>query len=96
MVTSSSRRAWPADQEPDGAADLVPDLGPQPYPSRSDVAAEWSRPEHEHRSGGCDVTILSGEVTSATPNEIRAMEVIATIVGGIVVFCSDTSVCAGG
>ena len=30
-----------------------------------------------------DVTILSGDVTGATPDEIRAMTVIATIVGGI-------------
>ena len=29
-----------------------------------------------------DVTILSGDVTAATPDEIRAMSVIATIVGG--------------
>ena len=29
-----------------------------------------------------DVTILSGDVTGATPDEIRAMTVIATIVGG--------------
>ena len=43
-----------------------------------------------------DVTILSGDVTSATADEIRAMEVIATIVDGIVVYCSDTNVCAGG
>jgi predicted amidohydrolase YtcJ len=32
-----------------------------------------------------DVTILSGDVTTATPDEIRAMTVIATIVGGSVV-----------
>ena len=43
-----------------------------------------------------DVTILSGDVSSATADEIRAMEVIATIVDGIVVYCSDTKVCAGG
>ena len=43
-----------------------------------------------------DVTILSGDVTSATPNEIRALEVVATIVNGIVVYCSDTEVCGGG
>jgi len=43
-----------------------------------------------------DVTILSGDVSSATADEIRAMEVIATIVDGIVVYCSDTNVCAGG
>ena len=42
-----------------------------------------------------DVTILSGDVTDATPDEIRAMEVIATIVGGEVVHCADTEVCGG-
>jgi len=43
-----------------------------------------------------DVTILSGDVSSATADEIRAMEVIATIVDGIAVYCSDTNVFAGG
>ena len=43
-----------------------------------------------------DVTILSGDVTSATPDEIRRMEVISTIVDGIVIYCSDTQVCGGG
>jgi predicted amidohydrolase YtcJ len=43
-----------------------------------------------------DVTILSGDVTSATANEIRAMEVVATIVGGTVGYCSDTEVCGEG
>ena len=36
-----------------------------------------------------DVTILSGDVTSATPDDIRAMRVIATIVGGVPVYRSD-------
>ena len=36
-----------------------------------------------------DVTILSGDVTAATPDEIRAMTVIATIVGGIPAYCAD-------
>ena len=40
-----------------------------------------------------DVTILSGDVLDATPDEIRAMDVIATIVDGIVVYCSDPEVC---
>ncbi len=40
-----------------------------------------------------DVTILSGDVLDATPDEIRAMDVIATIVDGIVVHCADTEVC---
>ena len=33
-----------------------------------------------------DVTILSGDVTAATPDEIRSMSVIATIVGGHAAF----------
>jgi predicted amidohydrolase YtcJ len=40
-----------------------------------------------------DVTILSGDVTAAAPDEIRQMLVIATIVGGVVEYCSDTKVC---
>lgn len=40
-----------------------------------------------------DVTILSGDVTDATPDEIRSLEVIATIVGGVVAYCSDLAVC---
>ena len=40
-----------------------------------------------------DVTILSGDVTAATPDEIRAMSVIATIVNGVIEFCPDPAVC---
>jgi predicted amidohydrolase YtcJ len=40
-----------------------------------------------------DVTILSGDVLNATPDEIRAMTVIATIVGGVVEFCADPESC---
>ncbi len=39
------------------------------------------------------VTILSGDVSDATPEEIRAMTVIGMIVGGIVAYCSDPAVC---
>ncbi len=48
-----------------------------------------------HLSSGTlgDVTILSGDVTDATSDEIRNMEVIATIVGGVVVYCSTSEVC---
>jgi hypothetical protein len=43
-----------------------------------------------------DVTILSGDVLDgATPDEIRAMEVMATIVGGVAVYCADAQVCSG-
>jgi predicted amidohydrolase YtcJ len=41
-----------------------------------------------------DVTILSGDVTAATPDEIRAMAVVATIVGGIAAYCGDATVCS--
>ena len=41
-----------------------------------------------------DVTILSGDVTTATPDEIRAMTVIATIVGGVPASCGDPEVCS--
>ena len=40
-----------------------------------------------------DVTILSGDVTDATPDEIRAMTVIAAIVGGNVAYCADPAAC---
>jgi predicted amidohydrolase YtcJ len=40
-----------------------------------------------------DVTILSGDVLNATPDEIRSFDVIATIVNGEVIFCSATEVC---
>ena len=42
-----------------------------------------------------DVTILSGDVLDATPDEIRAMDVIATIADGTVVYCLDPEVCGG-
>ena len=41
-----------------------------------------------------DVTILSGDLTAATPDEIRAMTVIATIVGGIPAYCADPEICS--
>ncbi len=37
-----------------------------------------------------DITILSGDVLTATPDEIRDMTVVATIVGGIPEFCIGT------
>jgi len=41
-----------------------------------------------------DITILSGDVTTASPNEIRAMKVIATIIDGTLAYCSDAGVCS--
>jgi predicted amidohydrolase YtcJ len=40
-----------------------------------------------------DVTILSGDVTAATPDQIRSMEVVATIVGGSPAHCADAAIC---
>jgi predicted amidohydrolase YtcJ len=40
-----------------------------------------------------DVTILTGDVTTATPDQIRAMRVVATIVGGRPVHCADLAIC---
>ncbi len=41
-----------------------------------------------------DVTILSGDVTDATADEIRAMTAVATIVDGIAAYCGDPEICA--
>ncbi len=43
-----------------------------------------------------DVTIMSGDVSGATPDDIRALDVIATIVNGSVAYCSDSEVCGEG
>jgi predicted amidohydrolase YtcJ len=61
--------------------------------------AAWAlgdEPRRGHLAVGTlgDVTILSGDVLDATPAEIRAMAVIATIVGGVIEFCADPAVCA--
>lgn len=40
-----------------------------------------------------DVTVLSGDVGTATADEIRAMSVVATIVGGVPVYCADPAIC---
>lgn len=42
-----------------------------------------------------DVTILSGDILDATPDEIRAMSVVATIVGGVAEYCGDPDMCSG-
>jgi predicted amidohydrolase YtcJ len=42
-----------------------------------------------------DLTILSGDVLGgATPDEIRAMTVTATIVGGVPVYCAEPEICS--
>ena len=40
-----------------------------------------------------DVTILSADVTTASPDEIRATDVVATVVNGTVVYCSQPEIC---
>lgn len=40
-----------------------------------------------------DITILSRDVTSGTPDEIRATRVIATIVGGQAAYCAEPAFC---
>jgi predicted amidohydrolase YtcJ len=40
-----------------------------------------------------DVTILSGDVTAGTADDVRALDVIATIVGGNAVYCADPAFC---
>jgi len=63
------------------------------------VDAAWALGDEMHRGhlgpGTLgDVTILSGDVTGgATPDEIRAMTVIATIVDGTIAYCADATVC---
>ena len=43
-----------------------------------------------------DLTILSGDLTGvgATPDEIRAMDVVATIVGGVMEACANLAICS--
>ncbi len=40
-----------------------------------------------------DVAVLSGDVLDATPDDIRAMSVAATIVGGAIEYCGDAEIC---
>jgi hypothetical protein len=62
------------------------------------IDAAWALGDEENRGhlavgtyGG--VTILSGDVTAAAPDEVRAMSVIATIVDGVVAHCGAPEVC---
>jgi predicted amidohydrolase YtcJ len=40
-----------------------------------------------------DVTILDRDITVGTPDEIRSTSVVATIVGGVSVYCADEAFC---
>ena len=41
-----------------------------------------------------DVTILSGDVLAATPEQIRDTSVVATIVGGVIAYCGSVEFCS--
>jgi predicted amidohydrolase YtcJ len=41
-----------------------------------------------------DVTILNGDIAGATPDGLRAMDIVATIVGGTPAYCPDSEVCS--
>ncbi len=40
-----------------------------------------------------DITVLSRDVTSGTPDDIRSSQVVATIVGGTTAFCAERASC---
>jgi predicted amidohydrolase YtcJ len=40
-----------------------------------------------------DVTVLSGDMTGASPDNLRQLSVVATIVGGKILFCDEPSLC---
>lgn len=40
-----------------------------------------------------DLTILSGDVAGASADELRAMDVIAIIVGEVIEYCADPEIC---
>jgi predicted amidohydrolase YtcJ len=60
--------------------------------------AAWALGDEAHRGQLAvgiygDVTILSGDVTAGTADDVRALDVIATIVDGTTVFCADAEIC---
>lgn len=62
------------------------------------VDAAWALGDEERRGHLAlgtygDVTILSGALTDAAPDEVRARTVIATIVGGVVAHCGVPEIC---
>ena len=63
------------------------------------VDAAWVLGDEERRGRLApgtfgDVTILSGDITAGTPDEIRAITVVATIVGGRPAWCAEPEVCS--
>jgi hypothetical protein len=60
--------------------------------------AAWALGDEEHRGHLAvgtygDVTILSGDLLDATPDEIRAMQVVATIIDGEIAYCGTPEMC---
>jgi predicted amidohydrolase YtcJ len=60
----------------------------------ADALGDETRRGHLTPGALGDVTILSGDVLAASPDEIRAMGILATIVGGAPVFCARPDICA--
>ena len=63
------------------------------------VDAAWALGDEDrrgHLAPGTlgDVTILSGDVTEGAPDEIRAITVVTTIVGGRPAWCADAETCS--
>ncbi len=64
------------------------------------VDAAWALGDEERRGRLApgtlaDVTILSGDLLGATPDEIRAFAALATIVGGVPEHCARPELCPG-
>lgn len=62
------------------------------------IDAAWALGDEAHRGhlgAGtyADITILSGDVLAGTADDVRRLEVVATIVGGVVEHCPDTTAC---
>jgi predicted amidohydrolase YtcJ len=63
------------------------------------VDAAWALGDEENRGHLAvgtygDITILSGDLTDATPDEIRALTIVATIVDGIPAYCDQSDMCS--
>jgi hypothetical protein len=75
----------------DGPVDLIGHFG--------DPASEGCRPENRaacrNRFVVTAIEPAGGDIAPSTPDEIRAFGVVATIVGGNVVYCSGAAVCGG-
>jgi predicted amidohydrolase YtcJ len=60
--------------------------------------AAWALGDEKNRGhlavgAYADITVLNGDVTQGSPDEIRSMIVVATIVGGLTVYCGEAAPC---